>query len=53
MNINTFEKIINETWDSKSKINPKSSRKLLNAIIKSIELLDSGKIRVAEKKNGE
>ena len=53
MNINPFEKIINEAWDDKNKINPKSSRKLLNAISKTIDLLDSGKIRVAEKKNNE
>jgi len=53
MNINPFEKIINEAWVSKSKVNLKSSRKLLNAISKTIDLLDSGKIRVAEKKNNE
>ena len=53
MNINSFEKIINEAWDDKSKANPKSSKKLLNAISKTIDSLDSGKIRVAEKKNNE
>ena len=50
MNNNSFEKIINEAWDIKSRVNPKSSRKLLNAISKTIDLLDSGKVRVAEKK---
>ena len=50
MNIKSFEKIINEAWDIKSQVNPKSSRKLLNAISKTIDLLDSGKVRVAEKK---
>tara|TARA_B110000438_G_scaffold199732_1_gene191281 strand:+ start:737 stop:1564 length:828 start_codon:yes stop_codon:yes gene_type:complete len=50
MNIKSFEKIINEAWDIKSRVNPKSSRKLLNAISKTIDLLDSGKVRVAEKK---
>ena len=49
MNSNTFEKIINEAWDNKGQVNSKSSRKLLNAISKTIELLDSGKIRFAEK----
>ena len=50
MNINSFEKIINEAWNNKSQVSSKSSRKILNAISKTIELLDSGKIRVAEKK---
>ena len=53
MNTNSFEKIINESWDNKSQVNSKSSRKLLNAIDKTIDLLDSGKIRVAEKNNNE
>ncbi len=53
MNPKSFEKVINEAWDKKSQINSKSSRKLLNAISKTINLLDSGKIRVAEKKNNE
>ena len=49
MNIKSFEKIINEAWDKKGQVNSKSSRKLLNAISKTIDLLDSGEIRVAEK----
>ena len=53
MNTKSFENIINEAWSSKGQVNPKSSRKLLNAISKTIELLDLGKIRVAEKKNNE
>jgi len=52
MNTNSFEKIINEAWDNKNQVNSKSSRKLLNAISKIIDLLDSGKVRVAEKKSG-
>ncbi len=51
MNIKLLEKIINEAWNNKEQVNSKSSKKLLNAISKTIELLDSGKIRVAEKKN--
>ena len=51
MNTNSFEKIINEAWNNKNQVSSKSSRKILNAISKTIELLDSGKIRVAEKKN--
>tara|TARA_B110000914_G_scaffold101506_1_gene89160 strand:+ start:395 stop:550 length:156 start_codon:yes stop_codon:yes gene_type:complete len=50
MNTDSFEKIINEAWDNKNKINSKSSRKILNAISKTIDFLDSGNIRVAEKK---
>ena len=53
MNFKSFEKIINDAWNSKNKVNSKSNGKLLNAISKTIELLDSGKIRVAEKKNAQ
>ena len=51
MNLKSFEKIINEAWENKSQINSKSNKKLLKTINQTIELLDSGKIRVAEKKN--
>ena len=50
MNTKSFEKIINEAWENKSQINSKSNKKLLKTINQTIELLDSGKIRVAEKK---
>ena len=53
MNTNSFEKIINEAWNNKSQVNSKSSKKILNAVSKTIELLDSGEIRVAEKKSNE
>ena len=53
MDKNSFEKIINEAWNNKNQVNTKSSRKLLNAISKTIDLLDSGEVRVAEKKDGE
>jgi len=53
MNTKSFENIINEAWNNKGQVNSKSSRKLLNAISKTIDLLDSGEIRVAEKKNNE
>ena len=53
MNIKFFEKIINESWNNKDQVNSKCSKKLLNAINKTIDLLDSGEIRVAEKKNNE
>ena len=53
MNTKSFENIINEAWKNKNQVNSKSSKKILNSISKTIELLDSGKIRVAEKKNDE
>ena len=53
MNTKSFENIINEAWQNKSQVNSKSSKKLLNTVGKTIELLDSGKVRVAEKKNNE
>ena len=53
MNINSFEKIINEAWNNKSKINSKSDKKIINAINETIDLLDAGKIRVAEKKSND
>ena len=53
MNTKSFENIINEAWNIKDQVNSKSSKKLLNAISKTIDLLDAGKIRVAEKKNNE
>ena len=53
MNINSFKKIINDAWENKSQVNPKSSKKILNAINKTIDLVDAGEIRVAEKKNNE
>ena len=53
MNTNSFEKIINEAWNNKNQVNSNSDKKLLTTISETIELLDSGKIRVAEKKNNE
>ena len=49
MNLEKIEKSINEAFSNKNKIN--QSDKSLNKLIKeTIDLLDSGKIRVAEKK---
>ncbi len=53
MNTDSFEKIINEAWNNKSQINSQSDKKILNVISETIELLDSGKIRVAEKKSNQ
>ena len=46
----TIEKIINDAWDNKEKISPKSSKEILESISETFDLLDKGKIRVAEKK---
>ena len=51
MNLEKIEKTINEAFEKKDKID--SSDKALNDLIKNtIDLLDQGKIRVAEKKDG-
>ena len=50
MNTSSFEKIINEAWNNKNKINSKSSKKILNAISKTIESLDSGDILLLKKR---
>ena len=52
MNLDKFEKIINEAFDIKEKINGNSDKSIIDAIKETIELTDQGKIRVAEKKNG-
>ena len=51
MNTSEIEKIINEAFENKQNISEKSDKKILEAINKTIELTDSGEIRVAEKKN--
>ena len=51
MNLEPFEKIINEAWENKNQINKNSDKSILDAISETINLLDSGKLRVAEKKN--
>ena len=53
MNLDKFEKIINDAFDNKEKINSNSDKYIVDAINETIELLDQGKIRVAEKKGSE
>ena len=48
-----LEKIINEAWEKKDQVNKNSDTSLIDSINKIIEDLDQGKIRVAEKINGE
>jgi 2,3,4,5-tetrahydropyridine-2,6-dicarboxylate N-succinyltransferase len=52
MNLDKFEKIINEAFDIKEKINANSDKSIIDAVKETIELTDQGKIRVAEKKDG-
>jgi 2,3,4,5-tetrahydropyridine-2-carboxylate N-succinyltransferase len=52
MNLDNFEKIINESFDNKEKIDSNSDKSIIDAINETIELIDQGKIRVAEKANG-
>ena len=52
MNTDKYEKIINEAFDIKEKINTNSDKSIIEAIKETIELTDQGKIRVAEKKDG-
>ena len=52
MNLNKFEKIINEAFENKEKIDANSDKSITDAIKETIELTDQGKIRVAEKKDG-
>ena len=51
--MNDLIKIINEAWEKKSQVNRNSDKSLIDSINKIIEDLDQGKIRVAEKINGE
>ena len=52
MNLDKFEKIINEAFEIKEKINANSDKSIVETIKETIELTDQGKIRVAEKKEG-
>jgi 2,3,4,5-tetrahydropyridine-2,6-dicarboxylate N-succinyltransferase len=52
MNLDKFEKTINDAFEIKEKINTNSDKLIIDAIKETIELADQGKIRVAEKKNG-
>ena len=52
MNTDILEKTINDNFEIKEKVSPKSDKKLVKAINETINLIDSGKIRVANKING-
>ena len=44
-----LEKEINTIWKTKDSLSSKSNKKIINTIDKTIDLIDKGKIRVAEK----
>jgi 2,3,4,5-tetrahydropyridine-2-carboxylate N-succinyltransferase len=48
-----FENIINTAWENKDSINSQSERSILDTINQTIELVDQGKLRVAEKNGNE
>ena len=48
-----FENIINTAWENKDSINGQSDKSILDAINQTIELVDRGELRVAEKKGNE
>ena len=52
MSLDKLEKIINENFEKKEKVSPRSDKKLIKAINDTINLVDEGKIRVANKQNG-
>ena len=48
-----LEKIINDVWQNKNQLNQNSDKSIIDAINQIIDLLDQGKVRVAEKIKGE
>ena len=51
MKIIKLEKEINSLWNNRGKLNPRSNKKIIKPILDTIQLIDAGKIRVAEKKS--
>lgn len=51
--MSNIEKIINDAWKIKDQINKNSDKSIVNAINQIIDDLDQGKVRVAEKIDGE
>ena len=49
----SIEKIINEAWENKDQVGQDSDKSLKDTVNQIIDDLDSGKVRVAEKLNGE
>jgi len=51
--MSNIEKIINDAWEIKDQINKNSDKSIIKSINKIIDDLDQGKVRVAEKIDGE
>ena len=49
----SIENIISEAWEKRDQITPSSNENLKNTVDQIIDDLDSGKVRVAEKIDGE
>ena len=49
----SIENIINEAWEKRDQVNQDSDQNLKDTVNQIIDDLDSGKVRVAEKINGE
>ena len=45
----SIEKIINDAWENRKDIKPDSDKSIIDAINETIELLDQGKVRVANR----
>ena len=46
-----IEKIINDAWENKKDISPDSDKSIIDAVNETIEHLDQGKIRVANRQS--
>ena len=51
MKVINLEKEINNLWNNKDKLTPRSNKKIIKPITDTIQLIDNGNIRVAEKKS--
>ena len=49
----SIENTINEAWEKRDQVNQDSDQNLKDTVNQIIDDLDSGKVRVAEKINGE
>ena len=45
----SIEKIINDAWENRKNVSPDSDKSIIDAINETIELLDQGKVRVANR----
>ena len=51
MKVIKLEKEINNLWDKRDKLTPRSNKKIIKPITDTIQLIDDGNIRVADKKS--